>query len=56
MAAALITRTDLFESARQQLGADDLSGVRAQWSDKPAPGQGRLLEAFAGSVLSWTKA
>ncbi|WP_031361469.1 DUF421 domain-containing protein [Caballeronia sordidicola] len=29
MAAALITRTDLFETARQQLGADDLSGVRA---------------------------
>jgi uncharacterized membrane protein YcaP (DUF421 family) len=28
MAAALITRTDLFETARQQLGADDLSGVR----------------------------
>jgi uncharacterized membrane protein YcaP (DUF421 family) len=29
MSAALITRTDLFETARQQLGADDLSGVRA---------------------------
>ena len=28
MSAALITRTDLFETARQQLGADDLSGVR----------------------------
>ena len=29
MSAALITRTDLFETARQRLGADDLSGVRA---------------------------
>lgn len=29
MAAALITRTDLFETARQRLGANDLSGVRA---------------------------
>lgn len=29
MAAALITRTDLLETARQQLGSNDLSGVRA---------------------------
>jgi uncharacterized membrane protein YcaP (DUF421 family) len=29
MSAALITRTDLFETARQQLGANDLSGIRA---------------------------
>jgi hypothetical protein len=28
MSAALITQTDVFETARQQLGADDLSGVR----------------------------
>lgn len=29
MSAALITRTDVIETARQQLGAEDLAGVRA---------------------------